>query len=143
MKQPVVVVDTNVVVAGLLTRNPASPPARVLDGMLAAAFPFAVSETLLAEYAAVLDRAALRRQHKLSRRDIGVLLVQLAQHAIVLVPVAAPPAPDADDQFLWDLLAARSDLILVTGDRLLLDAPWPRGRVQSPVQFIENRDRPS
>jgi hypothetical protein len=38
-----VVVDTNVVVAGLLTSDPASPVARVLEGMLSAAFVFAVS----------------------------------------------------------------------------------------------------
>ena len=41
--KPRVVVDTNVVVAGLLTSDPASPVARVLEGMLSAAFVFAVS----------------------------------------------------------------------------------------------------
>src|SRR5690606_2425361 len=51
--QPVIV-DTNVVVAGLLTGNDASPVARVLDGMLAGSFPFVVSEALLAEYRTVL-----------------------------------------------------------------------------------------
>ena len=39
-----IIIDTNVVVAGLLTANEASPVARILDGMLAAAFPFVVSE---------------------------------------------------------------------------------------------------
>jgi len=46
----VVVVDTNVVVAGLITGDQASPVARVLDGMLAARWPFALSEPLIAEY---------------------------------------------------------------------------------------------
>ena len=45
-----VIADTNVVVAGLLTGNEASPVARILDGMLSATFPFVVSEALLAEY---------------------------------------------------------------------------------------------
>ena len=46
MTRPAVIVDTNVVVAGLLTAQEASPVARILDGMLAAAFPFVVSEAL-------------------------------------------------------------------------------------------------
>lgn len=50
MTRPAVIVETNVVVAGLLTGNAASPVARILDGMLSAAFPFVVSEALLAEY---------------------------------------------------------------------------------------------
>ncbi len=49
MSHPVVIVDTNVVVAGLLTANDSSPVASILDGMLAAAFPFVMSEALLAE----------------------------------------------------------------------------------------------
>ena len=54
MSRQAVIVDTNVVVAGLLTASEASPDdvdsACILDGMLAAAFPFVVSEALLAEY---------------------------------------------------------------------------------------------
>jgi hypothetical protein len=49
VSHPVVIVDTNVVVAGLLTANDSSPVASILDGMLAAAFPFVMSEALLAE----------------------------------------------------------------------------------------------
>ena len=56
MSRPAVIVDTNVVVAGLLTKHEASPDARILDGMLGAAFPFVVSEALLAEYRTVLVR---------------------------------------------------------------------------------------
>ena len=46
MSRQAVIVDTHVVVAGLLTGNPTSSVARILDGMLAAAFPFVVSEAL-------------------------------------------------------------------------------------------------
>ena len=63
MSRPAVIVDTNVVVAGLLTKSDASPVARVLDGMLSAAFPFVMSEALLAEYRAVLVRPPLRKLH--------------------------------------------------------------------------------
>jgi putative PIN family toxin of toxin-antitoxin system len=132
----VVIVDTNVVVAGLLTADDTSPVARVLDGMLAAAFPFALSEALLAEYRAVLLRPRLKKLHGLPVADIESLLTDLAQHAIVLTPGAAPAAPDPGDQFLWDLLAAKEALVLVTGDKLLLREPAMRGRVVSPADFL-------
>jgi predicted nucleic acid-binding protein len=131
-----VIVDTNVVVAGLLTGNDTSPVARILDGMLAAAFPFVVSEALLAEYRAVLVRPGLRKLHGLTVAEIETLLTDIAQRAIVLASVATTPAPDPGDQLLWELLAAKSDLQLATGDKLLLRHAGMRGRVLSPSEFV-------
>ena len=136
MTRPAVIVDTNVVVAGLLTAHEASPVARILDGMLAAAFPFVVSEALLAEYRTVLVRPTLRKLHGLTVAEVEAILTDLAQHAIVLAPVAAPPALDPGDQLLWGLLSARADLQLVTGDKLLLRDAGMQGRVISPRAFV-------
>ena len=136
MSRPAVIVDTNVVVAGLLTAHEDSPVARILDGMLAAVFPFALSEMLLAEYRMVLVRPKLRKMHGLTVAEVETLLTNLAQHAIVLVPVAAAAAPDPGDQLLWDLLAARAELLLVTGDKLLLRDAGMRGRVISQQVFV-------
>jgi len=136
VSRPAAVVDTNVVVAGLLTANEASPVARILDGMLVAAFPFVLSEALLAEYRTVLVRPSLRKLHGLTVAEVETILTDLAQHAIVLVPVTAPPAPDPGDQLLWELLAARADLVLVTGDKLLLQDVGMQGRVISPQAFV-------
>jgi predicted nucleic acid-binding protein len=136
LSRDAVIIHSNVVVAGLLTARDASPVARILDDMLVAAFPFVVSEALLAEYRAVLIRPPLRKLHGLSLAEVDTLLTDLAQHAIVLTPVAGPPAPDPGDQLLWDLLTARAALRLVTGDkRLLLDVGM-RGRVISPHTFV-------
>lgn len=135
--KPRVVVDTNVVVAGLLTSDPASPVARVLEGMLSAAFVFAVSGALLAEYHQVLVRPALRRRHGLSTAEVELLLAEIALHAIMLQTVPGPPAPDPGDQLLWDLLASRSDLVLVTGDQALLADAAMRGRVMLPRDFVD------
>lgn len=137
-----VIIDTNVVVAGLLTANDASPVARILDGMLAAVFPFVVSEPLLAEYRTVLVRPNLRKLHGLTIAEVETILTDLAQHAIVLNPAsaAAPPAPDPGGQLLWDLLANRADLLLVTGDKLLLQDVGMQGRVISPQVFMASVD---
>jgi uncharacterized protein len=139
VNRPAVIVDTNVVVAGLLTGNDTSPVARILDGMLMAAFPFVVSEALLAEYRAVLVRPSLRKLHGLTVAEVETLLTDIAQHAIVLAPVAAPPAPDPGDQLLWELLAARADLLLVTGDKALQRDAGMQPHVVSPQSFVEGR----
>jgi uncharacterized protein len=136
VSRPAIIVDTNVVVAGLLTARADSPVARILDGMLGAAFPFVVSEALLAEYRTVLVRPNLRKLHGLTVTDVEIILTDLAQHAIVLAPVAVPPAPDPADPLLWGLLAARPGLLLVTGDKVLLRDAGMRGRVISTQTFM-------
>jgi putative PIN family toxin of toxin-antitoxin system len=133
------VIDTNVLVAGLLTAHADSPVARILDGMLTAAFPFVVSEALLSEYHAVLVRPKLCKLHGLSVAEIDLILTDIASHAIVLNPSSEtnnPVAPDLGDQFLWNLLAARADLVLVTGDKLLLQDALMQDRVILPQAFV-------
>ena len=133
---PPVIVDTNVVVAGLLTSRADSPVARVLDGMLTAAFPFVLSEALVAEYRSVLRRPSLRKAHGLTPNQVDIILVELVQHGIVLAPVTAPRAPEPGDQHLWELLAARKELLLVTGDRFLQRDRAMGPRIVSPANFV-------
>jgi putative PIN family toxin of toxin-antitoxin system len=134
------IIDTNVVVAGLLTAHADSPVARILDGMLSATFPFVVSESLLAEYRAVLVRPKLCKLHGLSEDEIDAILTDIARHAIVLAPASgqsmAPSAPDPGDQFLWNLLTTRADLVLVTGDQLLLQDEAMQPRVIAPHTLV-------
>lgn len=133
---PPVVVDTNIVIAGLLTARDAAPVARILDAMLAGRFPFVVSQPLLAEYRDVLARPRLRKAHGLAAPDREAILVGLAQHAIVLRPAPALPAPDPGDQHLWELLAARDDLHLVTGDKRLFEDARMRPRLLTAGAFV-------
>lgn len=111
---------------------------RILNGMLAGVFPFVLSEALLAEYRTVLIRPRLRKLHGLTVAEVETILTNLAQHAIVFEPAPGtePPAPDPGDQLLWDLLAARADLLLVTGDKRLLADPGMPGRVCTPQAFV-------
>ena len=138
-----VIVDTNVVVAGLLTVHVASPgvadSARILDGMLAAAFPLVVSESLLAECRAVLVRPGLCRLHGLTVAEGEEPLTDTAQHAIVLTPVAALSAPDSGDQLLLELPATRADLLLLTGDKALQRNAGMQAGVVSPQSFVVAR----
>ena len=138
MRRAPVIVDTNIVVAGLLSRNTASPVVIILDGMLKAAFSFVLSEPLLAEYRNVIGRPHLRKLHGLTMPEIDLILTDIAQHATVLKPGPGPQSPDPGDQMLWDSLASRPDLGLVTGDKLLLADLTMTGRVMSAKAFAES-----
>lgn len=136
MKYPAAVIDTNVVVAGLITANPGSPTARILDGMRRGAFPFLLSEQLLAEYREVLLRARIRRLHGLAAGEIDQVLTEIATHAIVREPAARRGAPDAKDNHLWSLLLDLPGSALVTGDLALGRNPPPGSDVLSPGEFF-------
>ena len=136
MKHTAAVVDTNVVVAGLLTAEADSPTAWILDGMCRGAFPF-LSTALLAEYREVLLRPKIRKVHGLSEREIDLLLTELATHAIVREPEAAAGAPDPRDNHLWTLVLGVPGSALVTGDLALARTPPPGSRVLSAREFVE------
>lgn len=111
------VVDTNVVVAGLLTADPAAPTARLLDAMLAGRLPFVLSLELLAEYRRVLLRPRIAARHGLSPEEIDEILIDLAANGRILepAPLARPTFPRGDAH-LESLLAAAPAALLVTGD---------------------------
>jgi len=135
MKYSAAVIDTNVVVAGLLTGNAESPTARIFDGMRQGAFPFLLSTALLAEYREVLLRRKIRVLHGLSERNVDVLLTAFATHAIVREPEARTGAPDAKDNHLWSLAQSEANTVLVTGDRALVKSPPPKSDVLQPREF--------
>ena len=70
----VVLVDTNVVVSGVLAGEVDSPNARILDGMLSGALHFISSDDLLAEYRTVLLRPAIVARHQLKEANVDALL---------------------------------------------------------------------
>jgi uncharacterized protein len=137
MKFAAAVIDTNVVVAGLLTGNTESPTARILDGMCKGAFPFLLSTALLAEYREVLLRKKIRALHGLGERDIEALLVTLATSAIVREPQPRTGAPDTNDNHLWSLVQSEVNCVLVTGDHALIASPPPRSHALQPRQFVD------
>jgi hypothetical protein len=55
----------------------------------------------------------------------------------VLAPGRAGSAPESGDQHLWDLLAAREDLVLVTGDKRLQRDRAMSPRILSPGAYLE------
>lgn len=132
------VIDTNVVVSGLLTADSDSPTARVLDGMLAGRFRFLISIELLAEYREVLLRPRIRSRHRLSEAEVDVLLTDIAA-AGVLLDIEAPAFGRGrrGDDHLRQVLAADSSAVLVTGDLKLITLLGKRARVLTARAFAE------
>ena len=137
MKWLAAIIDTNVLVSGLLTPNPDAPTRRIVRGMLTARFPFLLSPELVQEYHSVLLRPPIVARHRLARAEVDQLLLRLAQDGIVAEPSVGAAAPDPGDAHVWTLLVVRPDAVLVTGDALLRRR-GPRGRIVSARAFAED-----
>lgn len=136
MTPQIFVVDTNVVVAGLITRGE-SPPVAILDAMLCGDLVYLMSPALLAEYRTVLLRPAIARLHGLTEDEVDHVLVELTANAVWREPAAHSPAPDRGDDHLWALLQAHRGSMLITGDRLLQDEPPEQASVISPRTWLD------
>jgi uncharacterized protein len=138
MRPRLAVVDTNVVVAALITSRADSPTSLILDGMLAASFPYLLSTELVAEYLEVLSRPRISDLHGLSPKQLDIILTTIVANGIYKTPVSpASAAPDPGDDHLWALAQSEPDCVLVTGDRLLVDSPPGGVSVISPREFLE------
>lgn len=137
MTPGVCVVDTTVIVSGLIGADPNSPPARILDAMLDGGFIYLMSDELLSEYSCVLRRPGLVRLHGLTGEELDRLLADLVANAMWRAPAATGDAPDTGNQHLWALLASHPQGRLVTGDRLLLENPPGSASVISPRSFAD------
>ena len=132
------VIDTNVIVSGVITTVASSPTARILDGMLKAEIVYLLSEELLCEYGDALCRPAIVKRHLLTDAEIDTLLATFVMNAVWREPPPAADAPDSGDNHLWRLLASEYGSILVTGDKLLLNRPPIGHSVVSPGNFLES-----
>lgn len=137
MSRTVCVIDTNVIVSGLVGIDADSPLARVLEAALDGSLLYAMSSALLDEYASVLRRPQIVRRHGQTDDRIDRLLTTLVANAMWCEPAATVNAPDRGDDHLWALLATWPDTVLVTGDRLLLTNPPPGASVVSSREFVD------
>jgi uncharacterized protein len=113
------VIDTNVLLAGLLWRG---PPYALLEQVRSGALTFISSPELLSELAEVLARPKFDEIVKRSQSSREQMLLQVRMLAEVMEP---PPLPkpvcrDPDDDAVLALaIAAQADLIVSGDDDLL------------------------
>ena len=138
MARPLLIVDTNVLVSGLLTSESDSPPAEIVDRILNGQLWFVLSVELLTEYRDVLLRPRIAARHGLTTDEIDRILFELTRNAVVReIDPSRHDSPDPGDAHLWGLMEAEPSAILVTGDKALLANP-PSGRsVVSPALALK------
>ena len=135
MSPPLVVIDTNVVVSGVLTLRSESPTAVTLDAMLQGRFRFLLSPVLLEEYRSVLLRPKIRSRHRLTEKEVDLVLTEIAANAAFRDPLSSRPNSITDDH-LRALLEVEPESMLVTGDRPLFADLRLRNRVLTPREFV-------
>jgi len=135
MTRPVVV-DTNVLVSGLLTRDERAPTARIVVSMLRGEFHLLLSMDLLKEYREVLLRPAIRSRHGLTEEEVEDLLADIAVVAAFPSVADTTVAERRDDLHVRLLAGARAGTVLVTGDETLRASPLADVKVLSPREFL-------
>ena len=115
------VFDTNVLVSSLLTKNPDSATARVIDLVADGKVTSLFNGEILDEYEEVLSRAKFRFSHTAVER----LMEVFRQFGQALAPIATdePFAADSDDKIFYEVVMAKreqtnidEDSYLVTGN---------------------------
>lgn len=133
-----VVVDTGVLISGLLSRS--APPARVLDLWAIGAVTVLVSKDLAEEYREVLARPRFARLGTLSERmELLSSLMDLANVELVEAPRTLNVIQeDPDDNRVLECAVSGSADVVITGDHDLLRLDEFQGiRILSPRQFLE------
>ncbi|MDI6710461.1 MAG: putative toxin-antitoxin system toxin component, PIN family [Bacillota bacterium] len=134
----IVVLDTNVVVSGILT--PGGPAGRVVDLWAEGAFTVAVSPALIEEYIGVLLRPEFRGIGSAGKRTrIVASFLDLANTVTVLpqTPLNVVAGDPADNRVLECAAAAKAAYV-VSGDRHLLDlGMFGTTPILSPAGFLE------
>jgi putative PIN family toxin of toxin-antitoxin system len=108
---PVWVLDTNVLVSGLL--SPSGPPGRLVDVLLGRRLELAFDDRIEAEYREVLARPKLGIEP--IRRDAFLAILQFQEHVIAL-PWPHQASPDEDDVVFLEVAVQTPARTVVTGN---------------------------
>ncbi len=108
---PVWVLDTNVVVSGLLSTH--GPPGRLVDAVLSRALALAYDDRIRDEYVRVTRRPAFRMDRERLEAFFAVLPFQ---HHVSAPPWTHGSSPDPEDTKFLEVAATQVPPVLVTGN---------------------------
>ena len=125
------VIDTNVLVSALWTKNPNSPTRRILLALLQGQFIPLHNNEILAEYSEVLRR----REFKFDPEQVAGIIASIRDEGLDTARAKAfETFPDPDDRVFYEVALAEPDAHLVTGNL----KHYPTSPIViTPVQFCE------
>jgi putative PIN family toxin of toxin-antitoxin system len=128
----IVVLDTNVLVAGLL--KPFGPSAAVLRLAVGGQIQIAHDYRILSEYREVLLRPAFG----FAPASVDALLIQLAEDGVAVTPMpSADRLPDPSDAPFWEAAEASGAEALITGNKRHFPRKPGKAKTLSPSEFLE------
>ena len=130
------VVDTNVLVSGLLT--PFGAPGIVAGLIAGGRLQLCYDPRILAEYDEVLHRPSFGFEEE----DVASFLAQVRAQGELVVPMPLSIGlPHVDDEPFLEVAGAAMVKFLVTGNlRHFPEGGWKSTRIVSPRQFLEQFD---
>lgn len=125
-----VVIDTNVIVSALITKNPNAATTRVLELALMGEIVPLYNQNVLDEYLEVLTR----KKFKLKEDSIQYIIKTITTNGIDTLRTSfLEDMPDEDDRVFYELSLSEPDSLLITGN----SKHFPRTpRVVSPSEFL-------
>lgn len=125
------VIDTNVLVSALITKNPEAATAKVVGLLLEQEFVPLYDADIIAEYEDVLHRS----KFPILKETAEALISFIIENGIESSRVNfAESMPDEDDRVFYEVSLSQEDSFLVTGNL----KHYPSSpRVITPAQFLE------
>lgn len=125
------VIDTNVLVSALITKNPEAATAKVVRLLLEQEFVPLYDADIIAEYEDVLHRSKLPILKETAEALISFIIENGIESSRVNF---AESMPDEDDRVFYEVSLSQEDSFLVTGNL----KHYPSSpRVITPAQFLE------
>ena len=127
------VVDTNVIVSALITKNPDSPPRQVLRAMMTGDIIPLYHQDIIAEYGEVLNRTKFH----LKNTTVQTVLKAIQQFGIEVMPSPTGEVLiDMDDLVFYEVAMEKreDDAYLVTGNQKYYPV---RNFIVTPTEMLE------
>ncbi len=107
------VIDTNVIVSALISKNPLSATVKVFQAFMERSFRLLINEDIIEEYQNVLSRP----KFKISSEQLSAIIAFIREEGIMTSRVHSEEFfPDADDAVFYEVALSKENAYVVTGN---------------------------